>query len=170
MERNAYTEVALERSAGQQQTAVSAGLLVRSRAEVGLWAYLLVGTLFGLTLLKTEAVSWYRIQEMFRFQAVHMYGVIGSAVLVGMLSTWLLRRTRRTALGGEDIVVAPKAPGVVRYVAGGLLFGLGWGLAGVCPGPIFILIGAGVAPMLIVLLFALLGTWLYGAARHKLPH
>lgn len=140
------------------------------RPAVGLWVYLLVGLVFGLILVKSEAASWYRIQEMFRFQSFHMYGVIGSAVATGFISTRLLRALRKETFGGEAISVTPKAMTWKRYVFGGLLFGTGWGLAGVCPGPIFALLGAGVAPMLIVLFFALLGTWFYGAVQTKLPH
>ena len=136
----------------------------------GLLTYLLVGLAFGSVMIKSEAASWYRIQEMFRFQSFHMYGVIGSAVLTGILSTWLLRRMRHTALNGQEIKIAPKAPTYPRYVLGGLIFGLGWGLAGVCPGPVFALVGSGVTSMLVVLAFALLGTWLYGVLRDHLPH
>ena len=126
--------------------------------------------LAGMVLIKSEAASWYRIQEMFRFQSFHMFGIIGSAVVTGLVSTWLLRTLRKEALGGEPIQITPKAMTWRRYVFGGLLFGLGWGLAGVCPGPIFALIGAGVSPMLVILLFALIGTWLYGVLRMRLPH
>ena len=133
-------------------------------------SYLLAGTYFGVVLVKSEAASWYRIQEMFRFQSFHMYGLIGSAVLTGMLTTWLLRRFQARALTGQTIRVQSKDPGLPRYVLGGLTFGLGWGLAGVCPGPIFTLLGSGVWAMLIVLLFALIGTWLYGVLRDHLPH
>jgi uncharacterized membrane protein YedE/YeeE len=137
---------------------------------LSLLSYLLAGTFFGVVLVKSEAASWYRIQEMFRFQSFHMYGLIGSAVLTGMLTTWLLRRVQARALTGQTIHVQSKDPGLPRYVLGGLTFGLGWGLAGVCPGPIFTLLGSGVWAMLIVLLFALIGTWLYGVLRDHLPH
>ncbi len=140
-----------------------------TRAATG-WVYLFAGLLFGLTLVKSEAASWYRIQEMFRFQSFHMYGIIGSAVVTGLITTALLRALRKKSLSGEPIRVATKTLTWQRYVYGGLLFGLGWGLAGVCPGPIFVLIGAGVLPMLIVLLFALIGTWLYGVLKPRLPH
>lgn len=139
------------------------------RTTTGLLAYLLAGLFFGVVLVKSEAASWYRIQEMFRFQSFHMYGLIGSAVLTGLVTTALLRRFGHTR-GGERIRVTPKEPGWRRYVLGGLTFGLGWGLAGVCPGPIFVLLGAGIWPMLVVLAFALLGTYLYGVLREKLPH
>ncbi|MCD0156425.1 transporter [Deinococcus sp. UR1] len=129
-----------------------------------------MGVYFGVILVKSEAASWYRIQEMFRFEAFHMYGLIGSAVLTGMLTTWLLRRSGARSLDGQTITVAPKERGWTRYVLGGATFGVGWGLAGVCPGPVFTLLGAGVWPMLVVLGFALIGTWLYGALREHLPH
>ncbi len=140
------------------------------RSAVGLWVYLIVGVFFGLVLVKSEAASWYRIQEMFRFESFHMFGIMGSAVVTGLISTWLLRRLKKKALSGEPIHIKPKAMTWRRYVFGGLLFGLGWGLAGVCPGPIFALIGAGIFPMLIVLFFALLGTWLYSVVQTQLPH
>lgn len=133
-------------------------------------AYLLMGVYFGVILVKSEAASWYRIQEMFRFEAFHMFGLIGSAVVTGLLTTWLLRRSGARSLDGQTITVAPKERGWTRYVLGGATFGVGWGLAGVCPGPVFALLGAGVWPMLVVLGFALLGTWLYGALRKHLPH
>lgn len=139
-------------------------------STLSLFSYLLAGIFFGVVLVKSEAASWYRIQEMFRFQSFHMYGLIGSAVLTGMLSTWLLRRLKARALTGQTIHVQSKDPGLPRYVFGGLIFGLGWGLAGVCPGPVFTLLGSGLWAMLIVLLFALLGTWLYGVFRDRLPH
>jgi len=139
-------------------------------AARSLLAYLLAGTFFGVVLVKSEAASWYRIQEMFRFQSFHMYGLIGSAVLTGLLTTWLLRRFQIRSLTGQTIQIQSKDPGLPRYVLGGLIFGLGWGLAGVCPGPVFTLLGSGVWAMLIVLFFALLGTWLYGVLRDRLPH
>lgn len=140
------------------------------RAAAGLLVYLMMGVYFGVVLIKSEAASWYRIQEMFRFESVHMYGLIGSAVLTGLLTTWLLRRSGARSLDGQTITVTSKERSWARYVLGGATFGIGWGLAGVCPGPIFTLLGAGVWPMLVVLAFALLGTWLYGALRKHLPH
>ena len=153
-----------------QQSVHASSAPSAARSAVALWVYLVVGLVFGLILIKSEAASWYRIQEMFRFQSFHMFGIIGSAVVTGAVSTWLLRTFRKEALGGEPIRIAPKVMTWRRYVFGGLLFGLGWGLAGVCPGPIFALVGAGVLPMLVVLLFALVGTWLYGVLQPKLPH
>ena len=139
-------------------------------AASALLVYLLMGLTFSFVLVRSEAASWYRVQEMFRFQSFHMYGLIGSAIATGMLGTWLLRRLRGTTLRGQPIHIAPKARTYPRYVLGGLMFGVGWGLSGVCPGPIFILIGSGVPSMLVVLAFALIGTWLYGMLRPHLPH
>lgn len=141
----------------------------QARAATGLLAYLLAGVYFGVVLVKSEAASWYRIQEMFRFEAFHMFGLIGSAVVTGLITTALLRRYGQTR-EGESIQIAPKPAGFARYIWGGLCFGIGWGLTGLCPGPIFVLLGAGVWPALVVLAFALLGTYLYGAVRERLPH
>jgi uncharacterized membrane protein YedE/YeeE len=130
--------------------------------------YLVVGMMFGLVFVKAEIVSWFRIQEMFRFDAFHMYGVIGSAVAVGMASVWLIRRVPITTLSGEPIVIRPKQfqPGVVF---GGLLFGLGWTLTGACPGPLFAQVGMGYGAVLVTLLSATAGTWVYGAVERYLP-
>lgn len=141
-----------------------------ARTDTGLLVYLLAGLYFGVVLVKSEAASWYRIQEMFRFESFHMFGLIGSAVLTGMVATMLLRRSGVNSRAGQTIRVTDKEKGWRRYVFGGLTFGVGWGLAGVCPGPIFTLLGAGVWPMLLVLAFALLGTYLYGAFKDRLPH
>lgn len=141
-----------------------------TRTATGLLVYLLAGLYFGVVLVKSEAASWYRIQEMFRFEAFHMFGLIGSAVVTGMVTTMLLRRSGLRSREGQAIRVTDKEKGWRRYVFGGLTFGVGWGLAGVCPGPIFTLLGAGIWPMLLVLAFALLGTYLYGAFKDRLPH
>ena len=132
--------------------------------------YLVAGSLFGFVAVRSEIISWYRIQEMFRFQSFHMYGVIGSAVIVAALSLWLIKRFEVTSLGGEPISPAPKAPTYVRYSVGGTLFGLGWALTGACPGPVLALIGAGLPAFLVVLAGAVLGTYVYGLVRHRLPH
>jgi uncharacterized protein len=131
--------------------------------------YVIAGAVFGILLVKSEVVSWFRIQEMFRFQSFHMYGVIGSAVAVGMFSVWLIKRFDIKTLDGEKVVF-PQKKFNKGQVYGGLLFGLGWALAGNCPGPIYALIGAGAWPIFIVFLGALLGTWVYGLIREKLPH
>ncbi|GGO38236.1 YeeE/YedE family protein [Deinococcus humi] len=141
-----------------------------ARTVTGLLVYLFAGLYFGVVLVKSEAASWYRIQEMFRFESFQMFGLIGSAVVTGMITTMLLRRSGLNSLDGQTIRVTDKEKGWRRYVFGGLTFGVGWGLAGVCPGPIFTLLGAGIWPMLLVLAFALLGTYLYGAFKDRLPH
>lgn len=134
-------------------------------------AYLLAGTWFGIVLTKAEIISWYRIQEMFRFQSLHMYLIIGSAIVVAAISLRLVRRYRPTALSGEPIEIAPKQWGRgVRYPLGGVLFGAGWALTGACPGPLYALVGSGVSVVLAVILAALLGTWTYGHLRPRLPH
>lgn len=140
-----------------------------ARIRTGLLAYLVAGLWFGLLLVKSEAASWYRIQEMFRFQSFHMFGIIGSAVVTALVTTALLRRFGKTR-EGENVHITPKEKGSVRYVAGGLLFGLGWGLVGLCPGPIFVQLGAGLWTAAVALVFALIGTYLYGLLRERLPH
>ncbi|MFN3267310.1 MAG: DUF6691 family protein [Deinococcales bacterium] len=132
--------------------------------------YLLGGIVFGFVLVKSEAASWYRIQEMFRFQGFHMFGVIGSAVLTAFLGNLIVRQTRDRALDGTPIQIKAKEPTWVRYILGGVAFGVGWGLIGVCPGPVFALLGTGVLPMLVVLVFALFGTWVYAVLNERLPH
>jgi uncharacterized membrane protein YedE/YeeE len=132
--------------------------------------YLLAGSLFGFVAVKSEIVSWYRIQEMFRFDSFHMYGVLGSAVLVAVLSVWIIKRTGARSLSGEPITFDQKAPNYRAYAFGGTLFGLGWALTGACPGPILVLVGAGFPAFLVVLASAVLGTWTYGSLRSKLPH
>lgn len=131
--------------------------------------YLAVGVLFGIVFVKAEIVSWFRIQEMFRLQSFHMYGVIGSAVLVGMVSVRLIRKLNIRTIYGETIVLHPKAFNKGQ-VYGGLLFGLGWALTGACPGPLFAQIGTGATVIAVTLLSAIAGTWVYGLLREKLPH
>ena len=132
--------------------------------------YVLVGMFFGIVLVKSEAVSWYRIYEMFKFQAFHMYGIIGSAVLLGVISVALIKRAGLRSSEGKTIYITPKEKGFVRYLLGGSIFGLGWALAGACPGPMYILVGTGVFSMLIVIAAAILGTFVYGVIKDKLPH
>ena len=141
---------------------------VRRRA---LPVYLAMGTLFGIVLTKSEVISWFRIQEMFRFQAFHMYGIIGSAVAVAFAGLQLIRRLGARTLGGAPIVLPPKTLGTgTRYWLGGTLFGLGWALVGACPGPLFALLGNGIAVILVPIASALAGTWTYGALKSRLPH
>jgi hypothetical protein len=131
--------------------------------------YLLVGFIFGIVLTKSEAVSWYRIYEMFQFHSFHMYGIIMVAIGTGTIGLQIIKRKQIKDIKGQPIVIQDKESGSFRYWVGGLLFGLGWALVGSCPGPIFILLGAGFTPMVLVLLGALLGTFLYGVLKDKLP-
>lgn len=132
--------------------------------------YLLIGVLFGITMFKSEAASWFRIYEMFEFKAFHMYGIIGSAVILGIITVQIIKRFKVKSFYGEQITFNPKNKSVPRYLIGGIIFGLGWALAGACPGPMFTLIGAGYLPILIVIISAIAGTYLYGVLRDKLPH
>ncbi len=133
--------------------------------------YFLLGAFFGVVLVESEAVSWFRIQEMFRFDAFHMYGIMASAVLTAFVSLQIIRRTRVRALDGTVIDLPPKTVGGgVRYVVGGAIFGVGWALTGACPGPLAALVGAGVPVMMVAILSALAGTWAYGRLRPRLPH
>jgi uncharacterized protein len=131
--------------------------------------YLVLGTLFGIILTKSEVISWFRIQEMFRFQAFHMYGVIGSAILVGMISIQLIKRHRLKSIDGEPIVLADKKFNHGIWI-GGFIFGLGWALTGACPGPLFAQLGSGIGSAAVLILAALAGTWTYSALREKLPY
>ena len=131
--------------------------------------YAFAGILFGILLVKAEVVSWLRIQEMFRLQSFHMYGVIGSAVVVGIISVWIIKRFHLKSIDGDIISFSPKNFHKGQ-IYGGLLFGFGWALTGACPGPIFAQIGTGVVAVIVVLLSAVAGTWVYGAFRNKLPH
>ena len=132
--------------------------------------FLLVGIFFGIVLVKSEAVSWYRIYEMFRFQSFHMYGIIGSAVIVGVIAVWLIKRYKVKSIEDQEINLNPKDKVITRYIAGGSIFGLGWALAGACPGPMFVLVGTGILSMLIVIAAAVLGTFVYGLIKDRLPH
>ena len=132
--------------------------------------YILVGFIFGIVLTKSEAVSWYRIYEMFQFQSFHMYGIIGVAVVTGIIGIQIIKRLKVKDIKGNPIINTDKEAGSVRYWVGGLFFGLGWAIVGACPGPIFILLGAGILPVVFILIGALLGTFLYGILKDKLPH
>jgi uncharacterized protein len=131
--------------------------------------YAFAGILFGILLVKAEVVSWLRIQEMFRLQSFHMYGVIGSAVFVGMISILLIRKFKVKTIYGEPVVFSQKKFNKGQ-VYGGLIFGLGWAITGACPGPVFALIGTGATVIIISLLSAIAGTWVYGKYRNHLPH
>tara|TARA_B100000795_G_scaffold269889_2_gene260946 strand:- start:843 stop:1256 length:414 start_codon:yes stop_codon:yes gene_type:complete len=131
--------------------------------------FLIIGIIFGIILSKSEVVSWYRIYEMFKFQSFHLYGVIGSAVAIGIVLMQLFKRGIIKDFQGNKILVKPKKKGYIRTFVGGSVFGLGWALAGACPGPVFVLIGHGTITILIVLLGAILGTFVYGLLSKKLP-
>jgi uncharacterized membrane protein YedE/YeeE len=150
-----------ERTIGPSEAPTRAGLLL----------YLVLGALFGVVLTKSEVISWFRIQEMFRFQAFHMYGIIGSAIVTGALGLQVIRRFGLRTLDGGPIELPPKAMGRgTRYWLGGAIFGLGWALVGACPGPLFALLGTGVGVIVVPIVSALAGTWVYGVLRPRLPH
>jgi len=132
--------------------------------------YIIVGFIFGIVLTKSEAVSWYRIYEMFLFQSFHMYGIIIVAIVTGVIGIQIIKRNNIKDIKGLPIEIIPKEPGSTRFWVGGVFFGLGWALVGACPGPIFILLGAGFLPVVLVLFGALFGTFLYGLIKDKLPH
>ncbi len=145
---------------------------LQAEARPGLLRFLVAGIWFGIVLTKSEAVSWYRIQEMFRFQSIHMYGILGSAVLTAAVSIFVIRRLRLRTTYGDEIHVPgrPMTPRGTRFWLGGTAFGFGWALLGACPGPIYALIGAGYGVMVVGLLGALVGTFTYGMLRARLPH
>ena len=132
--------------------------------------FFLVGIFFGIVLVKSEAVSWYRIFEMFKFQSFHMYGIIGTAVGTGIILLLLSNQLKLKTIQGNFIKVPLKERGLIRYIIGGIIFGFGWALSGACPGPMYILVGTGVFTMLIVIAAALFGTYVYGVFKNKLPH
>jgi uncharacterized membrane protein YedE/YeeE len=131
--------------------------------------FLLAGTLFGIIMFKSEAASWYRIQEMFRFQDFHMYGIIGTAIAVGATGVWLIKKYKIKDIDGQPISFADKAPLYKSALFGGIMFGLGWGLVGACPGPMYTLLGTGIWSIAVVIASAVAGTFVYGLIAHKLP-
>ena len=137
---------------------------------MNLLKYIIVGFIFGLVLTKTEAVSWYRIYEMFQFQSFHMYGIIMTAIATGLIGIQIIKRKKIKDINGNPIYIQDKEKGNVRYWMGGILFGLGWAMVGACPGPIFILLGSGFLSVGLILIGALFGTFLYGVLKDKLPH
>lgn len=132
--------------------------------------FILAGILFGIIMSKSEAISWYRMQEMFRFQSFHMYGLMGTAVVLGSIAVFLIKKFYVKDYTGIPIVIQDKDKGFARYMLGGTIFGLGWALTGACPGPMFVNIGHGYFGMLVVIFGALIGTFLYGVFKNKLPH
>ena len=132
--------------------------------------YLFIGILFGITMFKSEAASWFRIYEMFKFESFHMYGIIGSALAIGIIVVQMIKRFKIKSFYGEEINFNTKEKTLSRYIIGGIIFGLGWALAGACPGPMFTLIGVGYFPIIIVIISSIIGTFIYGLLRDKLPH
>jgi len=143
----------------------------QGQSGIVLLAYILLGIGFGIALTKSEVVSWFRIQEMFRFQSPRMYEIIASAIAVAAASIALIKKLGLKTTSGEPITIPPKTLGNgIRYAVGGTIFGLGWALTGACPGPLFALVGDGVTVMIVAIVSAMAGTWLYGVLRPKLPH
>ncbi len=132
--------------------------------------FLLVGIFFGIVLSKAEVISWFRIYEMFKFQSFHMYGIIGSAVVIGIVIITLFKSGKLKSITGDRVIISPKEKGIAKNLIGGIIFGLGWALGGACPGPMFALIGYGIFSILIVLFGAILGAFVYHKFKHKLPH
>lgn len=135
-----------------------------------MWRFILIGILFGVALTQGEIISWYRIAEMFQFQSFHMYGVIGSAVILGAIFLQLAKKLGWQSIEGQPFDIFEYPRGWKRYLIGGTLFGMGWAITGGCPGPLFILVGAGYTPVLVAILGGMLGTILYGVVRKHLPH
>jgi uncharacterized protein len=131
--------------------------------------FLLLGIAFGIIMTKSEAISWYRIQEMFHFRSFHMYGIIVVSVILGMIAMTLIKKYKLKDVTGHLIAPAPKSKSVIRYIVGGTLFGMGWAITGACPGPIVVNIGYGFLSFIVVFIFAIAGTWLYGMLQEKLP-
>jgi len=132
--------------------------------------FLALGILFGIVMTKSEAISWYRIQEMFRFDSFHMYGIIGSALITGIIVIQLIKRKQMNTINGDKIIINDKNLSIPRYLLGGIIFGLGWALSGACPGPMFTLLGGGYSVVLVLIISAIFGTYTYGLLRDKLPH
>ncbi|MEJ8756830.1 DUF6691 family protein [Pontibacter sp. H259] len=132
--------------------------------------FILAGILFGIVMSKSEAISWFRIQEMFRFQSFHMYGIIGTAVVLGVIITYVIKKYKLRDYEGNPIVFTPKEKSVSRYLIGGIIFGLGWALTGACPGPLFVNLGHGFWAILLTILGAIVGTFTYGVVKDRLPH
>lgn len=132
--------------------------------------FLVLGIFFGIVMAKAQVISWFRIYEMFRFESFHMYGIIGSAVILGAIIVQLIKRSNLTTIDGNPITIEPKPKTYKASIFGGILFGLGWALVGACPGPIYVLIGAGFYGFIIVLASAVFGTFCYGLLKDKLPH
>lgn len=140
------------------------------KIKLSFFRYLVIGVLFGVVMSMAEIVSWYRIYEMFRFDSFHMYGIIGSAIIIGILIVQWIKWKHLKSIDGFEIKFNPKNKSIARYLIGGIIFGLGWALTGACPGPMFVLAGHGVHTIWLVIFGAVFGTFVYGLIRHKLPH
>lgn len=134
------------------------------------FTYLAIGIFFGIVMFKSEAASWFRIYEMFQFGSFHMYGIIGSALVLGIIGVQVIKRKNLKPINGSQMNLQPKNKGIIRYLFGGIIFGLGWALAGACPGPMYVLLGAGYVSIMIVIFGALLGTFVYGLLKNHIPH
>lgn len=133
-------------------------------------AFFAVGIFFGIVMTKSEAISWFRIHEMFRFESFHMYGIIGTAVVLSALIVWLMKSSKMKTLVGNTVSYTPMKLNLKRHLLAGSIFGLGWAMVGCCPGPMFVLIGNGYFIILVVMIGAILGTYVYGLVMDKLPH
>jgi uncharacterized membrane protein YedE/YeeE len=129
-----------------------------------------IGLFIGILFIKSEVASWFRIYEMFQFKSFHMYGIIGSAIAIGIIIVKYLKYSQAKDFSGKEISIKPKEKGFIRYISGGIIFGLGWALAGACPGPMYVLIGTALPSIIVLIIGALLGTFVYGVFRNKLPH
>lgn len=138
-------------------------------SAISLVKYLFIGVAFGIVFVKAEIISWFRIQEMFHLHSFHMYGIIGSAIITGMLSVWIIKKYKIRTLAGEEVLLKPKTFNKGQ-IFGGILFGLGWAITGACPGPLFAQIGSGFLAICVTLLSAIAGTWVYGRFKENLPH
>lgn len=137
---------------------------------MGIFRYTILGLLFGVILTKSEVISWYRIQEMFLFDSFHMYGIIGTAVILGAIGIVVMKKLNLKSIGGKDLYLTPKEMEIPRLLFGGTIFGLGWSFTGACPGPLYALLGYGVGVVIVILLSAVLGAFVYGLLKSKLPH
>ena len=172
MERSLFYKKSASRhgSIGEDSTLAQQKEIEKQVSPLGYLAFLVLGIFFGIVLTKSEVISWYRIQEMFRFQSFHMYGVIGTAVITGAFLTFLIKRLKLTSIYGTPVSLSYKQMSIPRYLFGGTIFGLGWAMTGACPGPMYTLVGNGLGVYLVVIISAVLGTLTYGAVKHKLPH
>ena len=134
------------------------------------FTYLAIGIFFGIVMFKSEAASWFRIYQMFQFGSFHMYGIIGSALVLGIIGVQIIKRKNIKPLDGSEMSLKPKNKSIARYLIGGIIFGLGWALAGACPGPMYVLVGSGYVSILVVIFGAVVGTFLYGLVKDRLPH